>query len=178
MYFDRDAFLAWAEAQSRGRFERVRGEVIAMSPERWEHARLKAAIWRALDDGARTIPGCSVAPDGMTVAIDADTDFEPDVSIHCGEPIPRDSMTVPNPVVIVEVVSPSTQRIDTTVKREAYFRVDSIAHYLVFRADRREVLHWRRDTEIPARLTQGLLQIAPPGITLDLDAVYSRAETS
>ena len=35
---DRKSFYEWAEAQPRGRYERVRGEVVAMSPEKWEHA--------------------------------------------------------------------------------------------------------------------------------------------
>jgi hypothetical protein len=43
--------------------------------------------------------------------------------------------------MVAEVLSPSTQRIDTSIKVEGYFRVPSIAHYLVFRADRREVMH-------------------------------------
>jgi Uma2 family endonuclease len=45
----RHEFQLWAEAQPRGRFERVAGEVVAMAPERWAHARLKAHVWQALD---------------------------------------------------------------------------------------------------------------------------------
>jgi Uma2 family endonuclease len=76
----RHEFRQWAEAQPRGRFERVEGEVVAMAPERWAHARIKAHIWRALDR-AITQAGvqCEAAPDGMTVEIDDDTDYEPDV---------------------------------------------------------------------------------------------------
>src|SRR5271155_5519313 len=97
---DRTAFHRWAEAQPRGRFERLAGEVVPMSPERWEHARLKAEIWRALDAVLTGHPTCRVVPDGMTVAVDDDTDFEPDVAIHCGTPIPRTSMVIPNPLVV------------------------------------------------------------------------------
>ena len=68
---DRKAFYEWAERQPRGRYERVGGEVIAMSPEKWEHARLKAEIWRALDAALPAGGPCQAVPDGMTVAIDA-----------------------------------------------------------------------------------------------------------
>ena len=78
----------------------------------------------------------------------------------------------------MEVVSPSTRRIDTTVKVDGYFRVPSVAHYLVWRADARLVLHWRRGKAAPHRLTQGMLRIDPSGLTLDLDGIYARAEAA
>ncbi len=40
-------------------------------------------------------------------------------------------MTAPNPVVVVEVLSPSTRGIDTTVKLAGYFLVPSLKHYLI-----------------------------------------------
>ena len=121
----RDEFHEWVEAQKRGRFERVEGEVVAMAPERWAHARLKARIWRALDHEITQagLP-CEAAPDGMTVEIDDDTDYEPDALVNCGPPIPDDATAAPNPVVIVEVLSPSTTSVDTGAKLADYFRAD------------------------------------------------------
>jgi len=111
----RAAFHEWVQQQPRGRYERLRGEVVAMSPERmsperWGHASLKFEISRAIATALAGMPGCRVVPDGMTVQVDDDTDFEPDVAIHCGDPIPRDSLAIPNPVVVIEVLSPSTRR--------------------------------------------------------------------
>ena len=57
---DRAAFQRWAEMQPRGRFERMAGEVVPVSPARWEHARLKAEIWRALDAALSGHPTCRV----------------------------------------------------------------------------------------------------------------------
>ncbi len=172
---DRASFLHWAEAQPRGRFERLNGEVVPMSPERWEHARLKAEIWRALDAALTGHPTCRVVPDGMTVAVDDDTDFVPDVAIHCGGPIPRTSPVIPNPIVVIEVLSPSTKRIDTTVKVDRYLKVAS--HYLIFRADRREVTHWARGAATPSH-PAGRALLDPPGIAIDLSAIYERAEAA
>ncbi len=172
---DRMAFQRWAESQPRGRFERLGGEIVAMSPERWEHARLKAEIWRALDAALAGHPTCRVVPDGMTVAVDDDTDFEPDVAIHCGPPIPRTSLVIPNPVVVIEVLSPSTKRIDTSVKVDRYLKVAS--HYLIFRADRLDVIHWSCGAAVPARPT-GRVLLDPPGIAIDLPAIYGRAEAA
>jgi Uma2 family endonuclease len=46
-----DEFLAWLDEGPEGtRCQLVAGEVVAVAPERAAHARLKARIWRALDD--------------------------------------------------------------------------------------------------------------------------------
>jgi Uma2 family endonuclease len=174
----REEFYLWAEAQSRGRFERVHGEVIAMSPERWEHALVKINVFKAIEKAlAAAGSDCVTVPDGMTVEIDDDTDFEPDAAIHCGNPIPRKSLSIPNPVVVVEVISPSSARVDTRVKREMYFRVPSIQHYLIVRADRCEATHYTRGEDdqavLVATLSEGHLALSPPGITVEVADFYA-----
>jgi Uma2 family endonuclease len=172
----RDEFHVWAEAQKRGRFERVEGEVVAMAPERWAHARLKARIWRALDHeitqaGLR----CEAAPDGMTVEIDDDTDYEPDALVNCGPPIPDEAIAAPSPVVIVEVLSPRTTSVDTGAKLADYFRLVSVHHYLLVRPSRREIIHHRRTEDgILTRIVHdGVILLDPPGIRLALDDIYA-----
>ena len=49
----REEYRRWAEAQPRGRFERVAGEVVAMAPERVAHNRVKLRVWQALDAAIR-----------------------------------------------------------------------------------------------------------------------------
>lgn len=46
-------FLAWAQSQPKGRHELLRGEIIAMSPERWQHVEAKQRIFLALRDAIR-----------------------------------------------------------------------------------------------------------------------------
>jgi Uma2 family endonuclease len=172
----RPEFLAWAEAQPRGRFERVDGEVVAMAPERWVHARLKARIWRALDrEIAQAGLPCEAAPDGMTVQIDDDTDYEPDALINCGSPLPDDAIAAPNPVVIVEVLSPRTTSVDTGAKLADYFRLPSVQHYLLVRPSRREVVHHRRTADgiLTRIIHEGVIDLDPPGIRLALDEIYA-----
>jgi Uma2 family endonuclease len=172
----RREFLEWAEAQPRGRFERVEGEVIALAPERWAHARLKARIWRALDrEITQSGLSCEAAPDGMTVEIDDGTDYEPDALVNCGPPIPDDAFAAPNPVVIVEVLSPGTASVDTGAKLADYFRLASVQHYLLVRPTRREVVHHRRvaDGILTQIVHEGVILLDPPGIRLTLDEIYA-----
>jgi Uma2 family endonuclease len=171
----RAEFHQWAETHPKRRFERVAGAPVAMAPERWVHARLKARIWRALDREitAANLP-CQAAPDGMTVEIDDETDYEPDALINCGPPIPDDATAAPNPIVIVEVLSPGTESLDTGGKLADYFRLPSVQHYLLVRPLRTEIIHHRRDGErIETRIVrEGAVELDPPGVRLDLAEVY------
>jgi Uma2 family endonuclease len=179
LVMNRAAFYEWAEAQPSGRFERVNGEVVRMSPERWQHARLKAEIWRFIDAILIKRPGYRALIDGLAVTIDDETDYIPDVAIHQGGPISRNSLAIPNPVVVIEVLSRSTMRIDTTFKAEDYLRTPSIVHYLLFCADRRQVTLISRDNLVRQSFIRGAsIAIDPPGIVLDVDAIYDRAEAS
>jgi len=168
-------FLDWVERQPKGRFERVAGEPVAMSPERWIHARLKARVWEIFNRELRSagLP-CQAAPDGMTVEIDEDTDYEPDALINCGDPIPDDATAAPNPVVIVQVLSPGTQALDAGGKLADYFKLPSVQHYLLVRPVQRDVIHHRREGErIETRVVNtGSVVLDPPGISLDLAEVF------
>jgi Uma2 family endonuclease len=120
---------------------------------------------------------CEAMPDGMTVEIDQDTDYEPDALINCGPPIPDDAMVAPNPVVIVEVLSPSTAGVDAGGKLADYFRLPSVRHYLLVRPNRREIIHHRRvDDRIETKVVrEGFAELDPPGIRLAIDEVYGAA---
>lgn len=174
----REEFLAWAAQQPRGRFERIGGRVVAMSPERFGHVRAKTAVWAALRDAiAAAGVDCEAVGDGVTISVDADTDYEPDVSVNCGEAAGDEAIVAPNPVVVVEVVSPSSKTVDTGAKFMDYFRVTSIRHYLVLRTDQRMVVHHRRrdDGVIESRLLgQGPISLDPPGITVQAESFFAR----
>jgi Uma2 family endonuclease len=117
---------------------------------------------------------CQAAPDGMTVEIDDETDYEPDALVNCGESIPGDAIAAPNPVVIVEVLSPTTASLDAGGKLADYFRVSSVQHYLLARSLRLEIIHHRRSGDrIETRIvSEGWVELDPPGIRLALDEVY------
>ena len=111
---------------------------------------------------------------GITIEVDDDTDYEPDAVVNCGPRLPPDATAASNPVIVVEVLSPSTQSIDSGDKLADYFRVPSIQHYLIIRTKRREVIHHSRSgSEIVARVVNiGRIVLHPPGIEIDLEDVY------
>jgi Uma2 family endonuclease len=175
-------FLAWAQAQETGRYELLRGEIVAMAPEQAGHNRAKFRTCRALADAiARASLSCEAFVDGLAVAIDEFTVYEPDALVNCGEPVANDSLIAPSPVVVVEVLSPSTRSIDKSVKLADYFRAPSVAHYLVVDLGRRIVLHYRRKGDSPitvAIVQDGTITLDPPGLTIEFDEIFSSQDAS
>lgn len=177
---DREAYRAWAEAQPRGRFERMAGEVVPMTPERVIHVQIKAQIWQAFVEAidASRLEKLRAYIDGLSVEIGEDTDYEPDVLVNAGPFLPPNAVAATNPLIVAEVLSPGTQSIDTGDKLSGYFRVPAIQHYLIVATRRREVIHHRRsgaaiETHIISPITPGsVLHLDPPGIDLPLARIY------
>lgn len=172
---DRAAYRAWAEQQP-GKWERENGLVVQMASQRATHALVKGRVFQALDQAVRKVGlPCQVFPDGMTVETDEYTDFEPDALVSCGERVPGTSVAVPNPVIVVEVLSPSTADRDQTVKLEGYFKVLSVQHYLLFVASAVRVIHHRRWTEgrlLTSIHHDGTLDLDPPGLRVAVAECY------
>jgi Uma2 family endonuclease len=171
-----DEYLAWGEGQSeRQRTELINGQVVIMPPERVVHSRVKGRVHLALLQAVRTsgLP-CEALPDGPTVRIDDHTAYEPDVLVYCGEPPAANSMLVANPIIVVEVLSPTTAHSDTSAKLIGYFKVPSVVHYLVVDPDDCTVTHYMRDST-PSLLNSGTLRLDPPGIDLTIEALFAPA---
>jgi Uma2 family endonuclease len=170
-------FLAWAEAQpERSRAELINGQIVAMAPERVDHVEIKLAAAVALREAIRRRTlHCYALGDGITVRVDEYTAYEPDALVYCGERLPRGAMVVPNPVIIVEVLSPSTAHIDTTAKLAGYFKLPSVQHYLVIDPEARSVTHHARAADgVNANLvTEGALHLGPPGISFEISELFS-----
>jgi Uma2 family endonuclease len=140
------------------------------------HVRLKARVWLALDSAIRDAGlDCEALPYGISVEIDDETDYQSAAVVNCGPRIDSDAVAAANPVIVVEVLSPLTQSIDSSDKFADYFRVPSIQHYLIVRARRREIIHHRRDgPDIVSRtINISAIRMDPPGITIDVSEVYA-----
>ena len=174
-----DEFLAWAMEQPEGRrYELASGEVVAMAPERAAHALTKFAVARALRDAVREAGlSCQVFPDGMAVRVDDATVYEPDASVRCGERLDDDAVEFADPVIVVEVLSPSTRARDAGAKLQDYFRLPSVEHYVILRTDTQSAIHHAKaegGTIVTRIVTEGPLSLDPPGLTIALEAVFEK----
>jgi Uma2 family endonuclease len=166
-----DEFVAWAMEQPEGkRYELVAGEVVAMAPERAVHGRMKGRIYVRLMEAIRAANvECEAFPDGMAIRVDANTLYEPDAMVRCGAPVDDNSTEVADPVILVEVVSPSSRKRDTGGKLEDYFRIPSVRHYLIVKTENRAIIHHRRDDEgtITTHIIRdGDIRLDPPGLVV------------
>jgi Uma2 family endonuclease len=107
---------------------------------------------------------CQALPDGATVEA-GESDCQPDALVNCDEPMADDAVAGPNPVIIVEVLSPGAPSTDTGGKLAYYFRVPSVAHYLIIHPTRRTVTNHRRtDAGIDTRIiVHGPIRMDPSG---------------
>lgn len=168
-------FLGGVDTQPKGSFELLRGEVVAMAPERAEHGGVKARVWRALADAiARAGLPCEAFVDSLGVAVDEFTVYQPDVLVNCGEAVFGESLLAPSPVVTVEVISPSSRRLDAKAKLVDYFRVAIVRRYLVTDCARRLILHYCREGERLAvsLLREGTISLDPPGLSIGLAHIF------
>jgi Uma2 family endonuclease len=181
-----DEFYAWAEQQPKeaGKFELHDGVVVMrhgpvgqQQSERAGHWEAKTAIGIALRDAIRTagLP-CFMAIDGPSVRVGERRTFQPDVLVYCGERVPRDALEVPDPLIIVEVLSPGTKDKDHGIKAEGYFSLPSLQHYLIVDPDRPSLIHHRRTGEdrFETRFVhEATLRLDPPGLAVDLHEVLA-----
>lgn len=170
-----DEFLVWAEGRP-GRYELFRGEVYPMSPEVVGHTKVKGAVYVALLMSVKKAGVvCHVLTDGPTVRADSATAYEPDALVYCGEELSLTALEVPNPVIVVEVLSPSTRRVDVSLKLAGYFRMPSVAHYLIVDPTQPSIIHHARgvgDTIATRVVTEGVITLDPPGLELTLTDIY------
>ena len=170
-------FMPWAMSQVSGRYELVGGVVVAQASERARHNLVKLAVARALQDAIRKakLP-CTVFTDGMTVRIDDYTAREPDASVQCGVNVDLEMIVLDAPLIVVEVISPSSEKDDSSTKLAEYFSVPSIRHYLIVDAGKGLIIHHARgaESEIATRIhTGGEIALDPPGAILQVADVLA-----
>jgi Uma2 family endonuclease len=166
-----DEFIAWAIEQPEGkRYELVAGEVFAMAPQRIGHARAKlrfAIRFAAAIEAGRL--SCEAFGDGMAVRVDSDTVYEPDAMVRCGPRMDDEATEMIDPIIVVEIVSPSFHKRDSGMKLEDYFRIPSVRHYLIVKTGNNAVIHHRRNEagDITTHIIRdGVLSLDPPGLVM------------
>ncbi|MHB1897826.1 MAG: Uma2 family endonuclease [Metallibacterium sp.] len=137
------AFLDW-ENQQPGRNEFYRGEVFAMVGARRVHGIVALNVATALKMRLQGKP-CRAFIESMKVRVADDAVFYPDVFVTCDARDLRTEMVFEHPVLIVEVLSASTQAFDRGAKFAAYRGLISLREYVLIDPDTRNVEVFRRN---------------------------------
>jgi Uma2 family endonuclease len=125
-----DDFLGW-EAEQPTKHEFIAGEVFAMTGAAKAHVTVALNVAMALRSHLRGTP-CSTFIADTKVHVDtADAYYYPDVTVTCSAADAQDPMTVREPVLLVEVLSPSTAAHDRGAKFAAYRQLPTLREYLL-----------------------------------------------
>lgn len=177
-YMTVDEFLVWGEKQAEGRFELVDGEVVKMAPETVRHVLVKYQVYAALQKAIEksSLPFVTLG-DGPSVRITPHTAREPDAMVVPSPIADLESLEVTDPIIVVEVLSPSSVHADTGAKLTDYFSVGSICHYLIVDPWKTVVTHHARDQgdDILTRIVKSgeTLTLDPPGFSLPVADLFA-----
>jgi Uma2 family endonuclease len=173
---DQQAFLAWVQGREE-RYELDQGRVIMMTRGSRGHCHITMNLMKALHvrldpDRFAVLPRFGIDPGPRTIRF-------PDIVVDVAGEKPGD-LTATAPVLIVEVLSPSSERIDLGDKVAEYLRIPSLLAYLVVAQDEMEAWVWVRGPKVfgpGAEVLKGndaVIRIPPLGIDLPFAEVYDR----
>lgn len=125
------------------------GDVFAMAGGSETHNLIAGNTYASLHAQFRQRP-CRVYPSDMRVKISQSGLYTyPDISIVCGQPQFEDDHrdTLLNPMVIIEVLSPSTESYDRGKKFQNYRMIPALQEYLLISQDTRHMEHYVRQPD-------------------------------
>jgi Uma2 family endonuclease len=172
---DKAAFLAWAEAREE-RCELVGGRVVMMMRPMRAHALITGNLFAMLRDRLDRGRWSVLAEFGVEGG--PATLRYPDIVVEPVDPDLEGRMTSA-PLLIAEVLSPSTATVDLGDKAAEYLRLPSLVAYLVVAQDEPKVWAWLRngDRFSPGPLVvEGLdasVTIPPLGLDLPLTEIFA-----
>ena len=126
-----EEYLAW-EDENLEKHEYIDGEVRCMAGATLKHNQIAMntglAIGNLIADS-----DCIILNSDMRTQVSDTHFYYPDLSVVCGQALfHRDNeMELLNPILVIEVTSPSSMDIDRGEKRDFYFGVPSIQAYLI-----------------------------------------------
>jgi Uma2 family endonuclease len=158
--------------------EFVNGEIFAMSGGTVKHGQLAANVIRALGTQLLDRPCAAFTSDVRVRVLATGLATYPDVSVVCGsiDYDPENKNTITNPVLLVEVLSDSTEDYDREEKFSHYRRIPSLREYLLVSQHERRVTHLSRNDDGSWTLRDlpptAIVRLPSIGCELSLDEVY------
>jgi Uma2 family endonuclease len=121
------------ERSSKEKHELHRGTIITMTGASLKHNQIVSNLIGEISSYLKG-KSCQVFPSDLRTKVpNADTFTYPDISIVCGKPELMDDHfdTLLNPVVIIEVLSPATEKYDKGNKFFYYMQIQSFTEYVM-----------------------------------------------
>ncbi len=139
-----EEFLDW-ERQQEERYEFDGVGPVAMTGGSLRHSALGTRLVEALRQRLRR--PCRAFRGDVKVRTAGNRIRYPDAAVTCTDPLPEESDILPDPVVVFEVLSPSTAAFDRSVKAAEYAATPSVMVYVMLAQDRPQASILRRTPE-------------------------------
>lgn len=147
-----EQFFALCEHSELG-FEYVAGDVVAMARGNYRHAALVSELGRRIGNATQE-GSCRSFTNSLSVYIDsADAIRTPDVVAACPpNVIDAAQGLIDNPVILVEITSPTTRAVDHSDKLREYASLPSVRHYVLVDSEAMHVQMFSRHEDGTWRL--------------------------
>ncbi len=175
-------YVAFEDAfQARGaerKHELIDGEIVAMAGGTPDHGALAMAFGALLRIALGDKPCRVFSSDVRVHVLETGMAAYPDLSVACGrlETDAQDRHAITNPVLVVEVLSDSTEARDRGVKAAHYRHLPSLREYvLVSQHERRVEVHRRNESgrwELFEAESGGRVELASLGCSIAIDELY------
>jgi Uma2 family endonuclease len=168
-------FLSWDDGTDT-RYELIGGFAVAMAPSAEAHSMLAVHLVRRIDAALSSRRPCrALIEAGVTRPDRADTYFVADIAATCA-PVEPGRQATEDPFLIIEILSPSTERHDRRVKLPAYRQIATVREVLLVASDERYAeLHRRAGaqwiTEI-SRGDEGAIVLASVPVEISISELY------
>ncbi|NBC31749.1 MAG: Uma2 family endonuclease [Alphaproteobacteria bacterium] len=172
-----EEFFDWCPKDDR-HWQLIDGRPVAMAPTSRTHAIIVGNLATEIGAALKARGRCTMEPGVGIVPPDRnDSWYEADLVVSCA-PAEHGQRYAPEPVLIVEILSPSTEREDRTVKLPDYRRIPSVEEILLVDQQRPRIEVHRRtvDDMWSVELLDGMaasLCLTSISLTTDLAAVYA-----
>jgi Uma2 family endonuclease len=168
-------FLGWDDGTDT-RYELIGGFLVAMAPPAEAHSMLAVQLVRRIDATLSSRRPCrALIEAGVTRPDRADTYFVADIAATCA-PVEPGRQATEDPFLIIEILSPSTERHDRRVKLPAYRQIETVQEILLVASDehyaelhRRAGAYWI--TEI-SRGGEGAIVLASVPVEISISELY------
>lgn len=160
------------------------GEIRTMGGGTADHSAIAVNLMAGLTTALRGsgAASCRVFGSDLKVHTADSLNTYPDVSVVCGPLVfhRRRRDTITNPLLIAEVLSPSTEAYDRSGKWQSYQTIPTLAHYLLIATDQPRIEIYTREESgwhfAPVAGLEALLALPALGVMLALTDLYAQVE--
>lgn len=168
------------DAASETKHEYLNGIVVAMAGASPRHNQVVSNLVRALGNALELRPSLVLGSQQRVRAVETNGYVYPDLTVVCDGPrfVGERPLSLENPTLIIEVLSPSTRDYDRGAKLAHYRRMPSVREILLVESNERRAELYRRIERgwLLTDIVGGEIELASVDVRVSFDAIYAKTD--